>query len=191
VLSTAASAEVSPAIWQILDVLGASAYPAYVVSARWDAVAWNAMACRVFTDFAALPQCERNLLRFIFVHPRAREIYSDWQGAAQRILAMFRSSSAPYVGEEWFGELVADLGRASPEFAAWWPRADVRGTPKGYKEIDHPLVGHLMLEPTLLQVAQAPDLWMIGYTPSLGTDTGARLRRLMGLDAQSGSGTMV
>jgi hypothetical protein len=40
-------------------------------------------------------------------------------------------------------------------------------------------VGQLALEPTLLQVAPASDLWMIVYTPTPGTDTAAKLRRLM------------
>jgi transcriptional regulator with XRE-family HTH domain len=177
--STPASASVGPAVWQILDALADSAYPAYVANARWDAVAWNAMACCVFVDFAALAPSERNLLHFIFVHPRARELYVDWEGAAQRNLALFRSSSGRYVEEDWFIELVVELSRVSPEFAAWWPRVDVCGTPAGAKELDHPLVGHLALEPTLLQVAQAPDLWMIVYTPGPGKDTLARLQLLM------------
>lgn len=33
-----------------------------------------------------------------------------------------------------------------------------------------------LLEPTLLQVAQTPDLWVIVYTPLPGTDTGAKLQ---------------
>jgi transcriptional regulator with XRE-family HTH domain len=174
---TPATDGVEPAVQQILDALGA--YPAYVANARWDAVAWNEAACRVFADFAALRPPDRNLLRFIFTHPLARELYADWAGAAQRILALFRASTGRYVGEAWFAELVADLSRASPEFAAWWPRNDVHGTPQGAKEIEHPLVGRLMMEPTFLQLAQTPDLWMIVYTPLPGTETAARLQRLM------------
>ena len=75
--------------------------------------------------------------------------------------------------------MLADLSRVSAEFAALWPRNDVMGTPEGAKEIEHPLVGCLAIQPTLLQVAQAPDLWMIVYTPAPGTDTAAHLQRLM------------
>jgi transcriptional regulator with XRE-family HTH domain len=174
-----ATMDVEPAVWLILEALGACAYPAYVANARWDAVAWNATACRVFTDFAALSPGDRNLLRFVFTHPRARQLYSDWESAAQRILALFRAGSGRYVGEDWFAELVADLSTVSGEFAAWWPRTDVQGTPQGVKELDHPLVGHLTLEPMLLHVASGADLWMIAYTPAPGTDTCDRLRRLM------------
>lgn len=176
-----ASDSVEPSIRQILDALGVypTCYPGFVTNARWDVVAWNEIACRVFTDFAALPPCDRNLLRFLFTHPHARQIYDDWDGAAQRNLAIFRTSTGRYVGEAWFAELIADLSRASPEFAAWWPRNDVHGTPQGVKAIRHPLVGQLEMRPTLLQVAQTPDLWMIVYTPIPGSETGNRLQRLM------------
>jgi hypothetical protein len=75
--------------------------------------------------------------------------------------------------------MVADLTNASPEFAAWWPHSDVMGTPEDAKEIVHPLVGHLVMRATPLQVAQAPDLWMIVYTPAPDTDTSTRLQQLL------------
>ena len=177
---------VVPAVQRILDALAASpaCLPAYVANARWDVVAWNEAARCVFTDFAALPAHERNLLRFIFTHPQARRLYRDWAGTAKRNLAIFRASTSRYVSESWLADLVADLSRASAEFAAWWPRADVLGIPQDGKEIQHPLVGCLALEPTLLQVGQTPDLWMIVYTPLPGTDTAAKLQRL--IDAGGG-----
>jgi transcriptional regulator with XRE-family HTH domain len=173
---------VAPAVQQILDALATlpACLPAYVANARWDVVAWNEVARRVFTDVAALPPGERNLLWFIFTHPRARHLYRDWAATARRNLAIFRASTSRYVSEAWLADLVADLGRASAEFAVWWPRTDVLGIPYDAKEIQHPVVGCLALEPTLLQLGQTPDLWMITYTPLPGTDTAARLQRLVG-----------
>ena len=172
-----ATDSVAPAVQLILDGLGV--YPAYIANARWDVVAWNEAARHVFTDFAALAPHERNLLWFLFTHPLARRLYADWEGTARRNLAIFRASIGRYMGETWLSNMVTDLSRASPEFAAWWPHSDVMGTPEEAKEIEHPLVGRLAMQPTLLQVAQAPDLWMIVYTPTPGTDTAARLQRLM------------
>jgi transcriptional regulator with XRE-family HTH domain len=173
---------VGPAVQQILDALGT--YPAYVVNARWDAVAWNEAACRVFTDFAALSPRDRNLLWFMFMHPLARQLYIDWEGAARHILAFFRASTGRYVGETWFTALIAELSCASPAFAAWWPRNDVYGTPReAHKEVNHPLVGRLALQSTPLQIAQAPELCMMVYAPVPGTETAAKLQRLMSVDA--------
>ncbi len=173
---------VEPAVQQILDALGAC--PAYVANARWDVVAWNAAACRVFTDFTALSPRDRNLLWFMFTHPLSHQLYVDWEGAARHILAFFRASTGRYVGEAWFTALVADLSRESPAFAAWWPRNDVYGTPReAYKEVNHPLVGRLTLQSTPLQIAQAPELCMMVYAPVPGTETAAKLQRLMPVDA--------
>jgi transcriptional regulator with XRE-family HTH domain len=172
---------VVPAVRQILDALGTfpSCLPAYVTNARWDAVAWNEVACRVFMDFEALPVRDRNLLRFMFADGRTCQLYEDWEGAARRMLAIFRASTGRYVGETWLTELVAEVSQVSAEFAAWWSRGDVQGTPEGSKATRHPQVGRLDLRLTLLQVAQTPDLWMMVYTPAPGTDTAERLQRLM------------
>jgi transcriptional regulator with XRE-family HTH domain len=172
---------VAPGVRQILDALGSfqGCLPAYVTNARWDAVAWNEVACRVFLDFAALPLRDRNLLRFMFTNGRARQLYEDWEDAARRMLAIFRASTGRYVGEAWLTELVAEVSQGSPEFAAWWPHGDVCGTPEGAKAIRHPQVGRLDLRLTLLQVAQTPDLWMMVYTPAPDADTAERLQRLM------------
>ena len=177
-----ATETVEPALQQILDALGPC--PAYVANARWDVVAWNEAACRVFMDFAALSPRDRNLLWSMFMHPLSRQLYVDWEGAAQHILAFFRASTGRYVGETWFTALVSELSRASPEFAAWWPRNDVYGSPReAHKEVRHPLVGRLALHASPFQLAQSPELFMIVYTPVPGTETAAKLRRLMSGDA--------
>ena len=119
------------------------------------------------------------MLRFMFTDPVARQIYVDWEGAARRNLALFRASAGRYVGESWLMDLVEDLRGASPEFAAWWTRNELLGTPQSAKLMAHHEVGRLELEPSLLQVAQTPDLWMLVYTPMAGTATASRLQRLM------------
>ncbi len=172
-----ATDSVEPPVWQILDALGV--LPAYVANARWDVVAWNAAACRVFQDFAALSPCDRNLLWFMFTHPLARRLYVEWDVAARTSLGLFRASTGRSVGEAWFSDLVAALRRTSPEFQTWWAYADIAAVPEQGKELNHALVGRLALRATPLQVAQAPDLWMIVFTPAPGTDTGSKLERLM------------
>lgn len=177
VLPNPASAYPPPAVQLILQEL--RDLPAYVANARWDVVAWNEAARRVFWDFAALEPGDRNLLHLVFVDPLARRIYPDWQHAAQVTLAHFRASAGHYVGEEWLTALVAGLSCESSEFAAWWDRAEIRGAPEGAKEVEHPVAGRLVLDLMLLQIAPTPDLWLMVYTPAPETDTAAKLRRLM------------
>ncbi len=169
---------VSPSLQRILDAL--DPYPAYVLDARWTVVAWNLAACRVFADFAALSRRERTILWFMFMHPGQRDLLVDWEGEAQRTLALFRASTGRYVGESWYKELIADLTRASPAFATWWARDDVRAVHAERKELDHPEVGRLVVHPTTLHVAEAPDLQLVAYPPLPEADTARKLRRLIG-----------
>jgi transcriptional regulator with XRE-family HTH domain len=178
--STASPTEtVDTSLQQMLDALGI--YPAYVVNARWDVVAWNEAARRVFLDFAALAGRERNLLWLLFTSFELRQLYLDWEGVAQRMLALFRVSTTRSVGEPLFLELIADLSTHSPEFQVWWPRHDIASSPREEKTLNHPLVGQLVLHTNPLQVAHAPDCWMLVYTPLTQSDSHARLERLLTL----------
>ena len=174
--SPPATEAVGASIRQMLAAL--APYPAYVVNARWNVVAWNEAAGNVFIDFAALAPDDRNLLRLLFTDPTLRQRLVDWEGAAQHILALFRVSTAQDVGAAWRTELVGELACASAEFRVWWPRHDIAGVPQAGKIINHPAVGTLSLRPNPLQVGHAPDLWMLVYTPETETDTAAKLERL-------------
>lgn len=164
---------IDPALQLILDTMGI--YPALVLSPRWDVIAWNQAACRMFVDFSTMTSRERHLLWFLFVDPRHRAMAVDWEREAQRFLALFRASTQRYVGEAWLTELVNDLKQVSPAFREWWSRYDVQGVQTEHKHLIHPLVGLLVLQAKTFQVADHPDLQMIVYTPVSGTDTAARL----------------
>jgi transcriptional regulator with XRE-family HTH domain len=167
---------VSAATQQILDALAPC--PAYIVDSTFTIIAWNETARRVFVDFAAMPCHERNLVWIIFAHPPARGLYVDWVGEAQRTLALFRASSQAYIGEPWFTQFIDRLEAASAEFRAWWPRYDVLGTYVAQKELQHPQVGQLFVQPTMLSLAHASAQRMVVYTPAPGTDTAEKFRRL-------------
>jgi transcriptional regulator with XRE-family HTH domain len=168
---------ISPELQCILDRMGT--YPAYVANPRWDIIAWNQAMARVYTDFGFLPIRERNIPRFMFTNPLQRTLLTDWEKEAQGMLALFRASTERYVGEPWFKELVADLQQASPEFREWWPRHDIQAAHTGQKELNHPLVGRLVLQSTTFQVSDAPDLRMVIYTPLAEANTAKKLAQLM------------
>ncbi len=178
--SAPAAATVSPALQSILDAL--DPYPAYVTDARWTVVAWNQAARRVFANFEAMSRRQRNILWFAFMQPGHRELLVDWEGEAQRTLALFRASTGRYVGEPWYKELIADLARVSPAFEAWWSRDDVRAVHAGRKELNHPEVGRLVFHPTTMQIAEAPDLQMVVYPPLAEADTARKLCALIRSD---------
>lgn len=166
---------VSPEIHYLLDSLGTM--PAQVLGRRYDCLAYNAVAGRVF-DHTAPPPHPRNLVWSLFTDPARRAFHVDWESVAQKVLAEFRADSARYPGDPWFTELIADLHRASPEFRAWWPRHDVRGVLDGRKEILHPVVGSLVFQHTTLSIPANPDCKLMLYVPLPEADTAAKVQRL-------------
>ncbi|WP_236602014.1 helix-turn-helix transcriptional regulator [Ktedonobacter sp. SOSP1-52] len=170
------TAMIDPALQHILDTFGT--YPAYIANPRWDIIAWNQSMMRVYSDFSAMSNRDRNILRYMFTNPQQRTLLADWEKEAQGLLAVFRSSTERYVGEPWFSALVVDLEQTSPEFRQWWPRHDIQGVHTGKKELQHPLVGRLALQSTSFQVIDAPDLRMVVYTPLPELDTAQKLAQL-------------
>ncbi|MDB5060027.1 MAG: family transcriptional regulator [Chloroflexi bacterium] len=168
---------IAPNLQQVLDAL--DHYPCYVLDARWNVVAWNAAACVAFADFPALSGRERNILWRMFTYPAQRTFFVQWEQEAQIALAIFRAGTVRYVGEAWYTELVADLMHSSPEFAAWWPRADLRGVYAGQKEIDHPKAGRMVFQPVTLLVAETQDQRVVAFAPLAETDTECKLRHLL------------
>jgi hypothetical protein len=168
---------VSPALLHILESM--ETFPASVTNPGFDLLAWNQALSRVYqTDFGALPVCERNILRLLFTHPLRQTLFPNWEQEAQGLLALFRATTERYVGEPWRSALVAELESASPQFRAWWPQHALQAARTSAKELHHPLVGRLVLQPTTFQVTDAPDLRVNIFTPA-ETDTAQKLAQLM------------
>ncbi len=166
---------VDPALQIILETMGV--YPAYIVSPRWNILAWNQAACHVYADFSTMSPRERNVLRLLFTD-RRRTLFVDWEGEAQQTLATFRTSTQHSIGEAWFTEMVTELKEGSPEFREWWPRYEVQACHTTEKHLHHPLVGSLILQRTIFLLAGHPGLGMAVETPVPGTDTQAKLMTL-------------
>src|SRR5271165_7669023 len=83
---------VTPRLQRVLDALDPS--PAVIRTAIWDVVAWNRAATAMLLDYGSLPQEQRNILRFIFLDPRARAAQYDWESVARFALGAFRVDAA-------------------------------------------------------------------------------------------------
>jgi transcriptional regulator with XRE-family HTH domain len=168
---------VSSSIRQVVDDLGVN--PAYVLGRCWDRLYWNQAAEQVFLLALPIPPHMQNLVWRLFTSPKHQSLYVDWKQVVQQVLAEFRSDSARYPGDFQFTTLIEDLQRVSEEFRLWWARHDVRGSLDGRKEINHPIVGRLILQHTTLLVATNSDVKVMIYTPSAEADTVSKLRRLV------------
>jgi transcriptional regulator with XRE-family HTH domain len=169
--------QISPTLQRILDDW--QICPAYVTNSRWDIIAWNSMACRVFCDFAALSPQECNILCFLFQHPLARKIHVDWEQQAKGAIALFRASTEQYIGEAWLTDFVNNLQQQSSEFQQWWTEHEVQAVHSIRKELNHPEMGWLVLQPTTLYIADSPNLRLMVYTPVPEADTVTKLAKLL------------
>jgi len=167
---------VTPRLQRVLDSLELS--PAIVKTATWDVVAWNRAAAAVMTDYGAIPPAERNILRLIFCNPRVRAAQSDWEGVARFVVAAFRADAARAGAAGNVKDLVDDLCRLSPEFAAMWRDNDVRIYGEGTKTLRHPIAGPIALEYSSFAIDGRPDLAMVIYSPATSADA-ERIRSLL------------
>ena len=167
---------VTPRLQRVLDALEPS--PALIRTATWDVVAWNRAATVMLTDYGSLPLEQRNLLRIIFLDPRARAVQYDWESVARFVVGAFRVDAARAGAAAEVEPLVDELCRLSPEFKAMWRDNDVRSHGEGVKHIRHPVLGPIAFEYSAFAVDGRPDLAMVVYNPMAQADID-RIRSLM------------
>src|SRR6201998_2146929 len=120
---------VTPRLQRVLDALEPS--PALIRTATWDVVAWNRAATVMLTDYESVPAEQRNILRFIFLDPRARAAQRDWDSVARFVLGAFRVEAARAGAAAEVEPLIDELCRLSPDFREMWRENDVRGASHG------------------------------------------------------------
>jgi transcriptional regulator with XRE-family HTH domain len=160
---------VTPRLQRVLDALDPT--PALIRTAIWDVLAWNRAAAAMLIDYGSLPPEKRNILRFIFLDPRARAAQYDWESVARFALGTFRVDAARAGAAAEVEPLVDELCRLSPEFKAMWAENDVRsGRHEAVKHIRHPVLGPLAFEFSTFAVDGRTDLAMVIYNPATRED---------------------
>jgi transcriptional regulator with XRE-family HTH domain len=164
-----------PSVQVTLDQL--LPFPASVVNARFDLLAYNRTYGRMISDMGEVPVEERNTLWLCFTHPAWRANVVDWDGAVTHMVAEYRLNMADHVGEPAWKDFVRRLSDASPEFVDLWERRDVSGVANRTKLFMNPHVGLLRLEHTSYWTGPRTGTRMIVYTP-LDEEARRRLEKL-------------
>src|SRR5579872_5284538 len=146
---------VTPRLQRVLDALEPS--PALIRTATWDVVAWNRAVAVMLADYGSMPPAKRNILRFIFLDPRARDVQYDWESVAQFVLGAFRVDAARAGAAAEIEPLVDELCRLSPEFKAMWSDNEVRHHGERIKHIRHPVLGRIAFEYSAFAIDGRPD----------------------------------
>ncbi len=154
-------AEVTPALQRTLDALGV---PAIAMTARWDVLAWNQLAVKVFRDYGKIPAERRNLLRTLLVEEQVYPKEPDlFDAMARRVIAKFRVDYSPFTGDPDFEALIGDLERSSETFKRLWNSSEVVGHSHGI--VRHPQLGGVTLEHTSYVPEGSPGLRVVIYCP--------------------------
>jgi len=121
---------------------------AFVVSARYDVIAWNPLAAALLEDFSAVPPAQRNLAYRHFLHPDPAGRHYGMTGAedfGRLAVGQLRNAAARYPEDPGTRTLIATLRRRSPEFAQLWDGHHVETGFHHEKTMQHPVVGELRL----------------------------------------------
>jgi transcriptional regulator with XRE-family HTH domain len=155
--------------------------PAWAMGERLDVLGWNQAATVVHGDFSMLHGIERNALYQFFLVKAIRPMILDWEAQTRCCTAALRAAYASRVDDPWFDELIHVLRSRSPEFDRLWDAHGLEMCTEGTHNYEHPAVGRLVFDYTLMEVLDehlAP-VRLVTYVPAPGTGTRKKMEQLI------------
>ena len=179
-----ARSEVRPSIERLLA--GMTGTPAYIRNARMDVVAANNLCFALYTDILSPTTLPMNLARFMFLDPRSRDFFADWETLADDFAAAMRTESGRSPRDRALNNLIGDLAAGSTEFSTRWARHNVRFHRTARKTMRNPLVGDIELTGDALDLP-GEGLTLIAYTAEPGSHAQDQLDFLASWSASNAS----
>jgi transcriptional regulator with XRE-family HTH domain len=173
---TAAPQRVRPGIARIVDAM--SGVAAFVHNGRLDILYANPLAAALQSEHDRDPVRPPNSARFLFLDPRARTFYTDWETVAHDVVAALRGEAGRNPYDRALSDLIGLLSTRSDEFRVRWASHDVRFHRSGTKRFHHPLVGDLTLAYESLELPADAGLTLVTYSAEPGSASEAALREL-------------
>ncbi|MGW2229996.1 helix-turn-helix transcriptional regulator [Streptomyces formicae] len=155
-----------------------SPLPAYVVSRHSYMLAANAPGRALMPGLWDWPPEQRNVTRYVFLHPVGRELYQPWEETVAQSVAHLRAVGGTDPDSPQLTSLVGELLLKSPDFARLWERYDVRERGGGSKTFAHPKVGPMTLTYEVMQLARTGGQRLVAYQAPEGTPDEAAMLRL-------------
>lgn len=157
-----AKQRIRPAVQQILDAMTGAA--AFLRNDRLDILAGNQLGYALYSEMFLSPARPVNTARFVFLEPRARDFYTDWDRAASDTVAVLRSAAGRDPYDRDLSDLVGELSTRSEQFRTLWATHNVRFHINGIKRFHHPVVGDITLSFERLGLAADNGLTIFAYT---------------------------
>ncbi len=158
---------VRPSVQQTLDAI--SGVPAHVRNGRRDVLAANRLGYALYSEMYVDPIRPANIARFMFLSPRARTFFLDWERAASDSVANLRTEAGRNPYDRELSDLVGELATRSEEFRTRWAAHHVRFHRTGSKDLHHPVVGDLHLTFEAMDLPADPGLSLIVYSAEPGS----------------------
>jgi hypothetical protein len=143
--------------------------PAYIVSRSLDLLAWNTAGLALYAGVADWPASQRNIARYLFLHPTARELFPDWETQVRSCVARLRAQAGTNPDAPDIASLVGELLLKSPDFAKLWERYEVVGRKRFQKTFHHPRIGIVTLSAQSMHLENTPGQRLSVYTAEPGT----------------------
>ena len=174
--SRPAKQRVRPSVQRILDAMTDA--PALVQNARLDIFAANRLGYAVYSEMDLAPGRPANHARFVFLDPRAKRFFLDWDRVADDTVAMLRAEAGRDPHDRDLTDLVGALSTRSQDFRVRWAAHNVRAHQTGAKRFHHPVVGDLSLTFEMLELAADPGLHLLALSAEPGTQSHDALKLL-------------
>lgn len=167
---------IRPGVQLTLDAISGS--PAFIRNGRLDLLATNSLGRALYSDIYDSPAGPPNHARFLFLDPRSRDFYTDWERAANDTVAIMRTEAGRDPYDRGLSDLVGELSTRSEEFRVRWASHNVRQHYTGKKHFRHRIVGDLHLLYEALELSADAGLTLTVYNAEPGTGTEDALRLL-------------
>ncbi|MGO4145300.1 helix-turn-helix transcriptional regulator [Paenarthrobacter sp. YAF11_1] len=182
-----AEQQVRPTVQRILDAM--TDVPAYVRNGRRDILAANKLGYALYSELFLDPVRPVNVARFVFLSPRARDFFLDWEKSANDLVAVLRTEAGRNPYDRALTDLVGELSMRSEDFRTRWAAHNVKYHRTGLKRIHHPVVGDIELQFEAMELPADPGLSLIVYSTEPGSAAEESLKLLASWSASEGSPT--
>ncbi|MGW3242163.1 helix-turn-helix transcriptional regulator [Streptomyces sp. NPDC001070] len=157
----APSRVVKPGVRLLLENLRPG--PTYVLSRTLDVLAANPGGMALYPGLGDRPVTQRNLARYYFLHPAARDLFPEWDIRIRGCVARLRALAGTDPDAPDLARLVGEPLLKSADFARLWERYDVRPHRPGTKHFHHPHVGDMTLGYQSMQLDGTPGHRLVAY----------------------------
>jgi transcriptional regulator with XRE-family HTH domain len=165
--AAAPSRTVRPHVRLLLEAMRPN--PAYVLSRSMDVLAHNPGGLALYSGIEDWPATQRNLARYLFLHPAAHQVFPGWDNQIRGCVARLRTLAGTDPDAPDLTRLVGELLLKSPDFAGLWERYEVTGRRNTTKTFQHPKVGTITLAFQGMALEGTPGHRLGVYTADPGT----------------------